>query len=97
VTSLTTNSEMPKCGEIWLVIRHCHFNWNSIRSQGYDYTNAGIYFVTIYSHQRQHLFGEIDNRYCYSPYFLYQPFTQDQPRNNRWCCRLLRNLSISRL
>jgi len=33
----------------------------SIRLQGYDYTNAGIYFVTICCHQRQHLFGEIDN------------------------------------
>ncbi len=33
----------------------------SIRLQGYDYTNAGIYFVTICCYQRQHLFGEIDN------------------------------------
>ena len=33
----------------------------SIRLQGYDYTNAGIYFVTICSYQRQHLFGTIDN------------------------------------
>jgi putative transposase len=33
----------------------------SIRLQGYDYTKAGIYFVTICSHQRQHLFGEIEN------------------------------------
>ena len=33
----------------------------SIRLQGYDYTNTGIYFVTICCHQRQHLFGEIDN------------------------------------
>ncbi|MDX2254767.1 MAG: transposase [Pseudanabaenaceae cyanobacterium bins.39] len=34
----------------------------SIRLQGYDYTNAGIYFVTICSYQRQHLFGNIENR-----------------------------------
>ena len=33
----------------------------SIRLQGYDYTNEGIYFVTICCYQRQHLFGEIDN------------------------------------
>ena len=33
----------------------------SIRLQGYDYTNTGIYFVTICSYQRQHLFGDIDN------------------------------------
>ncbi len=31
----------------------------SIRLQGYDYTQAGAYFVTICTHQRQHLFGEI--------------------------------------
>ncbi len=33
----------------------------SIRLQGYDYTNAGVYFVTICCNQRQHLFGNIDN------------------------------------
>lgn len=33
----------------------------SIRLQGYDYANAGTYFVTICCHQRQHLFGEIEN------------------------------------
>ena len=33
----------------------------SIRLQGYDYTNAGVYFVTICCYQRQHLFGSIDN------------------------------------
>jgi len=33
----------------------------SIRLQGYDYTNTGIYFVTICCHQRHHLFGEIEN------------------------------------
>jgi REP element-mobilizing transposase RayT len=38
-------------------IHHRH----SIRLQGYDYTNAGIYFVTICSYQRQHLFGNINN------------------------------------
>ncbi len=31
----------------------------SIRLPGYDYTQAGAYFVTICTHQRQHLFGEI--------------------------------------
>jgi putative transposase len=38
-------------------IHHRH----SIRLKGYDYTSAGIYFVTICSYQRQHLFGNIDN------------------------------------
>lgn len=31
----------------------------SIRLKGYDYAQAGAYFVTICAHQRAHLFGEI--------------------------------------
>ena len=31
----------------------------SIRLQGYDYSQAGAYFVTICSHNREYLFGEI--------------------------------------
>ena len=31
----------------------------SIRLQGYDYTAAGGYFITICSHQREHIFGEV--------------------------------------
>jgi len=31
----------------------------SIRLKGYDYTQAGAYFVTICSYQREHIFGEI--------------------------------------
>jgi len=31
----------------------------SIRLQGYDYTSAGLYFITICTHQRQCLFGTI--------------------------------------
>lgn len=31
----------------------------SIRLQGYDYSQAGCYFVTICTHERKHYFGEI--------------------------------------
>ena len=31
----------------------------SIRLPGYDYSSEGAYFVTICTHERQHLFGEI--------------------------------------
>ncbi len=31
----------------------------SIRLKGYDYTQAGAYFVTLVAHQRDCLFGEI--------------------------------------
>ena len=31
----------------------------SPRLQGYDYAQPGTYFITICTHQRQHLFGEI--------------------------------------
>lgn len=31
----------------------------SIRLQGYDYTRAGAYFVTICTQNREHLFGEV--------------------------------------
>ncbi len=33
----------------------------SIRLQGYDYTTAGAYFITIVAYQRECLFGEIQN------------------------------------
>lgn len=33
----------------------------SIRLQGYDYSQAGAYFVTICTWQRECLFGEIVN------------------------------------
>ena len=33
----------------------------SIRLQGYDYTSAGAYFITIVTYQRECLFGEIQN------------------------------------
>lgn len=31
----------------------------SIRLKGYDYSQAGLYFITICCHQRNHLFGHI--------------------------------------
>ncbi|WP_199322582.1 transposase [Leptolyngbya sp. FACHB-321] len=31
----------------------------TIRLQGYDYASAGLYFITICTHQRQCLLGEI--------------------------------------
>jgi putative transposase len=31
----------------------------SIRLPGYDYSSAGAYFITICTHRRKHLFGEI--------------------------------------
>lgn len=31
----------------------------SIRLRGYDYTQAGAYYVTIVTYQRQHFFGEV--------------------------------------
>ncbi len=33
----------------------------SIRWQDYDYTRGGAYFITICSHAKIHLFGEITN------------------------------------
>ncbi|HHX07966.1 MAG TPA: hypothetical protein GX730_00830 [Chloroflexi bacterium] len=37
------------------------FNRKSPRIIGFDYSSARIYFVTINSHERQHLFGKIHN------------------------------------
>ncbi|MDM7325057.1 MAG: hypothetical protein P3W93_008815 [Thermus sp.] len=31
----------------------------SIRLKGYDYTQPGAYFVTVGTHDRAHLFGEV--------------------------------------
>ena len=36
-------------------------NRRSIRLQGYDYSQAGVYFVTICAQNRECLFGEIVN------------------------------------
>lgn len=36
-------------------------NRRSIRLKGYDYSLAGAYFITICTHNRQYLFGEIEN------------------------------------
>ena len=36
-------------------------NRKSIRLKGYDYTQAGLYFVTICTQNREHFFGEIKN------------------------------------
>jgi putative transposase len=33
----------------------------SIRMQGYDYAQAGAYFITICTHHRESLFGEVQN------------------------------------
>jgi putative transposase len=33
----------------------------SIRLKGYDYSQAGAYFITICTHNRRHLFGEVQN------------------------------------
>jgi len=33
----------------------------SIRLKGYDYTSEGGYFITLVTHERQNLFGTIDN------------------------------------
>jgi REP element-mobilizing transposase RayT len=43
---------------------NCH-DRRSIRLQGYDYSGSGVYFVTICTHQRQCLFGDIDNGSIY--------------------------------
>jgi putative transposase len=40
---------------------HVHSR-QSIRLKGYDYSRAGLYFITICTHNRQWLFGEIVNR-----------------------------------
>lgn len=38
----------------------CHHRI-SIRLQGYDYTRAGLYFITLCCYDRAHLFGEVSN------------------------------------
>ena len=38
-----------------------NFNRQSIRLKGYDYSTEGLYFITICTHKRKHLFGKIIN------------------------------------
>jgi putative transposase len=44
----------------------------SIRLKGYDYSQASAYFITICTHQREHLFGEIIRAgvNCNAPHLL---------------------------
>lgn len=37
------------------------YHRQSIRLRGHDYTQPGLYFITICAYQREHLFGEIVN------------------------------------
>ncbi len=41
--------------------RNTYRRKNSLRLNDYDYSNEGLYFVTLVAHQRKHLFGEIEN------------------------------------
>ncbi len=43
-----------------LTVRSIH-NRHSIRLKGYDYSQAGLYFITICCHDKMRLFGEIEN------------------------------------
>lgn len=36
-------------------------NRQSIRLKGYNYAQAGLYFITICTHNREHLFGSVIN------------------------------------
>lgn len=36
-----------------------HYRRNSLRYPGYDYSQAGAYFLTINTHLNQHLFGSV--------------------------------------
>ena len=38
-----------------------HLHRRSIRLIGYDYSQAGAYFVTVCTHGRAHLFGDVVN------------------------------------
>lgn len=37
------------------------FDRRAVRVPGYDYTSPGAYFVTVMAHQREMLFGKIEN------------------------------------
>lgn len=37
------------------------FHRRSIRLKGYDYAQAGAYYVTTCTHERVHLFGDVTN------------------------------------
>lgn len=41
--------------------KYKNHNRRSIRLPGYDYTKPGAYFITIITHNRQCLFGDIVN------------------------------------
>jgi putative transposase len=48
---------------------HKQFHRHSIRLKGYDYSLAGVYFVTIVTSQRECIFGEIiDSKMQLNPY-----------------------------
>ncbi len=55
------NRYNPNDGHIWNLPQHnCHKR-KSIRLKGYDYSQAGLYFITICIKNRECLFGNIKN------------------------------------
>lgn len=38
------------------------YNGHSIRLKNYHYSNDGLYFLTLCTHQRQYLFGHITDK-----------------------------------
>lgn len=53
----------------------------SIRLKGYDYSQTGLYFITICCHQRNHLFGHVGAN-NHSPHHSSNPHSPDHSSND---------------
>jgi len=56
-----------KRGEIIMTFNPDIHHRKSIRLKDYDYSSAGLYFITICTQKREHLFGEIVGAHCMCP------------------------------
>jgi putative transposase len=56
----------------------------SVRLRGYDYSEAGAYFVTICTREKQHLFGEIRDKEMYLNERGQIAYDQWEELTNRW-------------
>ena len=62
---------LPCLPETWIAVFFVYLyqhqnrmkhNRQSIRLKGYNYAQAGLYFITICTYAREHLFGEVTNK-----------------------------------
>ena len=87
------------------------YNRHSIRLKGYDYSNAGCYFITVCTQDKISLFGDIqegemiENEVGRMVYYWIEKigtkksimFRMDKPKNNQSNCNLVKDYTFDKI